>query len=98
MVFIIPRRNGYNFFAEEAIRRDGYFRVARDFRPLLQFHGHVDAIAGRLHAFDFADVDANIADGIAFLQTIGIFEFRMDDEARLTEDFGVGQGQDDKGE
>ena len=42
-------------------------------------------------------MDADIADGIALLKAIGIFKFRMDDEARLAEDFSMGQGQDDKG-
>ena len=54
-------------------------------------------MAGRFHTFDFADVNADIADGIPFLQPIGIFEFRMDDKAGLTKDFGMSQGQDDKG-
>ena len=97
MVLVIARRNGYDFFTEEAIRRNRHFGITRDFRPLFQLHSHIDAVAGRFHAFDFADVDADIADGIALLKAIGIFKFRMDDEARLAEDFSMGQGQDDKG-
>ena len=36
-------------------------------------------------------MNADIADGIPFLQAIGILEFRMDDEAGLTKDFGMSQ-------
>ena len=55
------------------------------------------AIVDDGYTFNLTDVDADIADGIPFLQAIGILEFRMDDEAGLTKDFGMSQGQDDKG-
>ena len=98
MILIIARRNSYDFFAEQAVSGNRHFRIPRDFRPFFQFHGHIDAIAGRFYTFNLTDVDTDIADGIPFLQTIGILEFRMDDEARLAENLGMSQGQDDKGE
>ena len=94
MILVIPRCNGHDFFAEQAVRRNRHFGIAGDFRPFFQFHGHIDAIAGRFYTFNLTDVDADIADGIPFLQAIGILEFRMDDKAGLTKDFGMSQGQD----
>ena len=91
---ILAGRNGNNLFSQKAVCRNCQFRAFGNFRSLVYFHGNVYPVLGRRHIRNLADVNADIADGIAFLQAIGITEHGMNDIARLAKYFRVGQVDD----
>ena len=72
MTRILSGRDGNELFTQEAVRRDNGFRILGNLCIFFQKKSHFNTVFTGRYRFHLTDVNADIADGIPRLKSVGI--------------------------